>query len=73
MPFLTQDLSKATMTRSRLGNKFLNKKTEENRTPYVKQRKYCVSRLRKTKKMHYSNLDEKNVKDNKRFWKTVKP
>ena len=23
--------------------------------------------------MYYSNLEEKNVKDNKRFWKTVKP
>ena len=30
--FLRKDLSKAIMTRSRLRNKFLNKKTEENRT-----------------------------------------
>ena len=29
--------------------------------------------LKKTKKEHYQNLDEKNVIDNKRFWKTVKP
>ena len=39
----------------------------------MKQKNYCVSLLRKTKKMYYSNLDEKNVTDNKRFWKTVKP
>ena len=55
------------MARSRLRNKFLNKKTEENRTLYVKQRNYCVSLLRKTKKMYYSNLDDKNVTYNKCF------
>ena len=60
------------MTRSKLSNEFLNKKSEENRTPYVKQRNYCVSFLRKTKEMYYSNLDEKNVTDNKRFWMKVK-
>ena len=32
-----------------------------------------MSLLKKTKKEHYQNLDEKNVIDNKRFWKTVKP
>ena len=31
----------------------------------------CI--LRKTKKDHYANLDEKDVADNKQFWKTVKP
>ena len=60
------------MTRSKLRNEFLNNKSEENRTPYVKQRNHCVLFLRKTKKMYYSNLDEKNVTDNKRFWMTVK-
>ena len=29
--------------------------------------------MRKTKKDHYANLDEKDVADNKQFWKTVKP
>ena len=67
MPFLTKDLLKVIMTRSRLRDIFLNKKTEENRTLYVKQRNYCVSLLRKTKKMYYFNLDEKNVIDNKSF------
>ena len=34
----------------------------------------CVSLLRKKKNSsYYSNLDEKNVTDNKAFWKTVKP
>ena len=53
MPFLTKDLSQAIMKRFRLRNKFLNNKTEKNRTLYVKQRNSCVSLLRKTKEMYY--------------------
>ena len=33
----------------------------------------CVSLLRKTKRSYYSNLKEKKVIDNRKFWKTVKP
>ena len=33
---------------------------------------YCVSLLKKTKKEYFGNLNEKNVCDNKTFWKTVK-
>ena len=32
-----------------------------------------MSLLRKSKKVYYSNLDEKKVTDNKTFWKTIKP
>ena len=55
MPFLTKYLSKAIATRSRLRNKFLNKKTEEKRTLYVKQRNYRVSLLKSD-----SHLPKKN-------------
>ena len=40
---------------------------------YTKQRNFCVSLLRKTKKRYYENLNIKFVVDNKLFWKTVKP
>ena len=73
MPFMTKDLSKNIMKRSRLRNKYLNNNNEENRKLYAQQRNYCVSLLRKTKKGYYDNLDERKVSDNKRFWKTVKP
>ena len=53
--------------------KFLRKKTEEIRKLYVKQRNKWVSLLEKAKKQYYQHLDEKNVTDNKKFWKTVKP
>ena len=32
-----------------------------------------MSFVRKSKKLYYSNLDEKKVTDNKTFWKTLKP
>ena len=73
MPFLTKNLSKNIMKRSRLRNKYLNNNNEENRKLYVQQRNYCVSLLRKTKKVYYENLDERKVSDNKLFWKIVKP
>ena len=73
MPFFAKELSKETITRSRLHNKYLKNRNEENRAIYVKQRSYCVSLLRKSKKKYYENLDKRNLMDNKLFWKTIKP
>ena len=42
MPFITKDLSKAIMKRSRLRNNFLKNRTKENKTLYTKQWNYCV-------------------------------
>ena len=72
MPFLTKNLSKEIMARSRLRNKYLKYKTEENRLLYNQQRYKCVSVLRKAKMNYYGNLNEKDITDNKKFWKTVK-
>ena len=60
------------MTRTRLRNRFLKNRTEENKKKYTKQRNYCVSLLRKVKNKYYSNLNEKDVTGNKMFWKIVK-
>ena len=73
MPFMTKDLSKEIMKRSRLRNRFLKDKNLENRMLYTQQRNYCVSLLRKTKIRYYANLNEKKILDNKQFWKVVKP
>ena len=73
MPFMIKDLSKEIMIRSRLRNKYLNDKSEENRLLYTQQRNKCVSLLRKTKTNYYGNLNEKDITDYKKFWKTVKP
>ena len=59
------------MKRIRFRNQFLKNRTDENKSRYTKQSNYYVSLLRKTKTQYYRNLDEKNVTDNKEFWKTV--
>ena len=47
-PFMTNELYKAIMVRSRLRNKSLKLKTPESRDAYKRQRNYCVSLLRYT-------------------------
>ena len=61
------------MTRSRLRNKFLRCKSDENKKAYNEQRNRRVKLVRNGKKSHYSNLSIKDVNDNKKFWKIVKP
>ena len=73
MPFMNKVLSKETMTRTRLRNKFLKDRSEENKKRYSKQRNYCVSLLRKSRWHYFENLHEKNINNNKTFWKTIKP
>ena len=71
-PFFNKELQQAIMCRSKLRNKFLKQRSVNNKKAYNKQRNFCTNLLRKTKKTYYSNLDTKNVVDNKKFWKTVK-
>jgi len=61
------------MTGTRLLNQYRKEDTIENKIAYNKQRNYCVSLNRKTKKDFYNKLDVKKITDNKQFWKTVKP
>ena len=72
LPFMNKTLSKEIMKRTRLRNKFLKNKNDYNKREFSKQRNYCVSLVRKSKKLYYSNLDEKNVTDDKTFSKTIK-
>ena len=70
---MTKELHKAIMKRSRLRNKFLKDRTENNQKNFKHQRNFCKKLLRTTKKSYYSNLDIKKVTDNKTFWKTIIP
>ena len=56
------------MTRTRLRNKFLKNRTEENRKLYTQKRNHFILLLRKIKRGFYENVNEKD----KTFWKTVK-
>ena len=72
-PFINKNLSEAIMLRTKLRNIFLKNRTEENKDRYTKQRNLCVTLLRKIKREYFNNLNEKNVCDNKKFWRVVKP
>ena len=61
------------MVRSRLRNEFLKSKTIACRAAYKKQRNFCVSLIRDTKKQFYDNLDPKLITNSRKFWKQVKP
>ena len=71
--FMTNDLRKAIMNRSRLLNKFKKDNSEQNKWGYKKQRNLCVKLLKKAKRTFYNTLDVKKISDNKTFWKTIKP
>ena len=72
-PFMTKDLRKAIMHRSKLKNIHNKKRTTDTWDNYKKQRNFCVSLLRKTKQNFFQNLDTTNIRDSRSFWRTIKP
>ena len=69
--FVTKNLRKAIMKRSKRRNKYFREGTKEAKSLYNKQRNLCVSILRKNKRDYFGNLNNKIVTDNRKFWKTV--
>ena len=63
--FMTEELRKEIMKRSKLRNKFNRNRNYENWCNFKFQRNYYVSLLRKTEKQYYEKLSAKNVMDNK--------
>ena len=61
------------MIRTQLQNKFLKERNEKNKKKYSKQRNYCIPFMRKCEMDYFANPDEKNVNDDKIFWKTINP
>ena len=70
---MSKALRKAIMHRSKLKNVYNKKRTDVNWANYKKQRNFCVTLLRRTKKEYFQNLNVKDLSDNKKFWKTIKP
>ena len=71
--FMTKELRKMIMNRSRCKNIFFKNKTVENWEKYRRLRNDCVKLTNKVKKEYFRNLDIRSVNDNKKFWKIVKP
>ena len=72
-PFMNKTLSKASMTRAGLRNKYLKNPTPENKNSYTKQKNFCTNLLRRRKKKYYNDLDIRIFESNKKFWERVKP
>ena len=70
--FMTKELRKEIMLRSKLKNKFNKEKNHINWCNYKRQRNHRLSILRKTQKEYFNSLNMKQVSDNKLFWKSVK-
>ena len=70
-PFMTKELQKAIMKRSQLKKRHNRNHYYENCYLYEKQKNFCVSPLRKTKRNHFKNLKIQDITDNKKFWKTI--
>ena len=69
---MTKELRKKIMKRSKLKNKYNKKRNYENWSLYKKTKKYCLSLLRKTKKVYFEKLNIKEIGDNKTLWKTFR-
>ena len=72
-PFMTKQLRKEIMVRSKLRNEFNKSRTSENWKKYKQQRNKCLSILKGTKTNYFNNLNPKVITDNKKFWSAVKP
>ena len=72
-PFITRDLSKQIMTRSRLRNKFNRHKTTENWKAYKSQHNKCTSMRRNNIRKHFSTLSNDTGAPTKKFWDSVTP
>ena len=70
---MTKELLKAITKRSQLKNKYNKNHNYENWNLHKKQRNFCVSLLRKTKRNYFKNVKIQDITDNKKFWKTIRP
>ena len=70
---MTKALRKAIMARSRLKNAYLKTGNSKNWENYKKQRNFCTDLLKKTRSEYFRNLNIKDLNDDKKFWKRIKP
>ena len=72
-PFMSKELSKSVMTRSRLKNRFNRYTSKDNWKAYRLQRSKCVQLRKKAIKSYFSRKTECTALNNKSFWNTVRP
>ena len=72
-PFITKEIRKEIMKRSRLRNKVNKLNSCSNNLAYKHQRNFCTRLIKRAKKDYFSNLSPSNLMDNRRFWSSIKP
>ena len=71
-PFMTKQLRKFIMDRSRCKNSYYKNKTVNNWEKYRKLTNVCVKATKKAKTEYFANFNMKMINDNKQFWKIMK-
>ena len=69
--FMTKELRKAIMDRSRFKNKYLKWPSRENFLAYKKAKNICNSLNKKAKKDNFKKATADGVMSNRKFWITV--
>ena len=64
-PFVTKELRKEHIKRTRLLNKYRKNRNEENEAAYKKQRNFCSNLLKRVKSAYYGSLKPSDITDNK--------
>ena len=72
-PFITKELRKEIMKRTKLLNIYRRDKSFRSRQAYRRQRNICTRLCKRNKRDYYSNFHPSCVTSNKKFWKSVKP
>ena len=72
-PCMMKTLRKAMMHRSQLETTYRKQPTDINPECYRKQKNFCSKVYKKERKKYHSNLDLKQLTDNKTFWQNMKP
>ena len=63
-PFMTKELSKVTMNRSKLKNRYTKWLSHENFLAFKKQKNICKNLNKKTKKNYFSKINSNGVMGN---------
>ena len=72
-PFMTKDLSKAIMNKSKAKNKYLNWPSRENFISYKRTKHKSNSLSEKTKRDFFKETTKDGIMTSKKFWRSVKP
>ena len=66
-PFMTKNLRKAIMNRSRLRSKYLKRRSRENFLEHKKEKTICNSLNKSTQNAYFADISEKVFVSNKTF------